>query len=807
MVGKIRAQGTIKIDGVQYQLLANEQGWIYQYQSVASVPKQVAPEEGLLASAPEGFKRTVGWLDWSQGGVGADIYMHPVRSSAYSLDVMAYLSYSQGAMTDLPRKIIRPLQKRTVALSAGDGRIVDLFEFAFADGTTSLYAVQENGCIRRINFSTDGSGRVTETASARNTGSANATGAIFASRVFTEASPPWTYTFDNTLALRTAVLIGARSDHSIVRCYESAGSLVWEYDGDDGVTTTAATGVTGSITGTTMTVTAVATGTLAIGQAVTGTGVLASTTITALGTGTGTTGTYTVSQNHTTPTAAGITFTVTSTSTTQGSAMRLTHFSTGIYASATASGEYLWASNSPYKAPAVRNLEQEQDPFINTWSTDLGTLNLNRSLHRITGIATLRDQIIIATSAGSVYRMSTNSDGGGVPAPIIDRRSAYADPDCGRTMRIWNGHLFIPTPRGLYLYVEFQNADGGTLLSVGPEGIHGNNSPVRGHCVLYSGDPEWLYAAFWNGTDSYVFKGKIAPSAQQGDAQMIWHAACPYIPGQRVTAMHITTPGVVSNPVLCIGARSNDGSAVTLHTVTLPKPGKTVFTDTALLSDYSGTIVVLPDHDGLVSNVEKTFIRITLTSSQLSEKASIEVWAKVDDGLWIRAGRALTSPIVELPLPTNLVGSRIGVKLVFLGDAETAATFPYVSAVTVDFVPNLPPSKTVDCQVFVAQNQATITGPNQYSGLSRLQVLDTLKENTALFPVLGPDGIERMAQFDRTVPLVWSLVDQAVPDAQTGFKAQFRINLYDDFVAHEAALYDVAHYTEGAYVAYYDVIG
>ena len=54
-------------------------------------------------------------------------------------------------------------------------------------------------------------------------------------------------------------------------------------------------GFTAAISGTTMTVSAVASGTLQIGQSVSGTGVTAGTTITAFGTGVGGTGTYTVS--------------------------------------------------------------------------------------------------------------------------------------------------------------------------------------------------------------------------------------------------------------------------------------------------------------------------------------------------------------------------------------------------------------------------------------------------------------------------------------------------------------------------------
>jgi hypothetical protein len=56
---------------------------------------------------------------------------------------------------------------------------------------------------------------------------------------------------------------------------------------------------TASISGTTMTVTAVASGTLAVGQTVNGTGVTVNTTITALGTGTGGNGTYTVNNSQT----------------------------------------------------------------------------------------------------------------------------------------------------------------------------------------------------------------------------------------------------------------------------------------------------------------------------------------------------------------------------------------------------------------------------------------------------------------------------------------------------------------------------
>lgn len=57
--------------------------------------------------------------------------------------------------------------------------------------------------------------------------------------------------------------------------------------------------VTGSISTTTLTVTAVTSGTLAVGQTISGTGITAGTKISALGTGTGGTGTYTVDTSQT----------------------------------------------------------------------------------------------------------------------------------------------------------------------------------------------------------------------------------------------------------------------------------------------------------------------------------------------------------------------------------------------------------------------------------------------------------------------------------------------------------------------------
>lgn len=96
----------------------------------------------------------------------------------------------------------------------------------------------------------------------------------------------------------TAVVGGTVTDE-VVKSYK--GSVVRLAYPPSAITTVKGGGavVTGSISTNTLTVSAVTSGTLAVGQTITGAGVSAGTTITALGTGIGGTGTYTVSASQT----------------------------------------------------------------------------------------------------------------------------------------------------------------------------------------------------------------------------------------------------------------------------------------------------------------------------------------------------------------------------------------------------------------------------------------------------------------------------------------------------------------------------
>lgn len=96
-----------------------------------------------------------------------------------------------------------------------------------------------------------------------------------------------------------AISIGGYPNGAVLQSADGTG--FWRSTVDNNKTNPDAgpASFTGSISGTTLTVTAVASGTVQVGQTISGTGITVGTQITALGTGTGGNGTYTVSVSQT----------------------------------------------------------------------------------------------------------------------------------------------------------------------------------------------------------------------------------------------------------------------------------------------------------------------------------------------------------------------------------------------------------------------------------------------------------------------------------------------------------------------------
>jgi hypothetical protein len=177
--------------------------------------------------------------------------------------------------------------------------------------------------------------------------------------------------------------IGGYPNGAVLQSSDNTG--FWRNTIDNNETNPDATGavVTGSISGTTLTVSAITSGTLALGQFITGTGISSNTQITAFVSGTGGTGTYAVNNSQT---ASSTTVTAT------GSANWLPHF---FYGSA-----IITASNA---AITLTN-EQGAKPFIIV----NGTLTANV---QITIPATIGEWYVVNATTGN-FTLSFLMSGG-----------------------------------------------------------------------------------------------------------------------------------------------------------------------------------------------------------------------------------------------------------------------------------------------------------------------------------------------------------------------------------------------------------
>lgn len=786
---------------------AQANGWYWHYTSQIAPPQNVTPEETVLSSTNPGYRRTAGWLDWSLGGVGPSIYQANVR----------WLSWSEGPITEYPRRVVQPMQRQ---------RIRAVFT-ASISGTTMTVTGTPSQTLY-VGMILSGTGVTSGTTITVSNGGGAGTYTVSASQTVSSTTITAYHPIDFSYGDIINFAVGPK---------QLSGGATYQYyfsvqeKGCIRRVTFSQTDPTSDI------IVGLEAQRTAQTPAPDGSTVVG-----------GSDGLCVPSNALTFTEASPIwTWVESSTlvpymlmgvrgmpffkyrngqwvqSTTQGTNSNIyrDHWQTGVYAN----GPMLWASSpdvslehNAYGA-AVFNLPWQQNPFTKAnWSTDLflsgaGTFTGRKvgadGSGKINGIAVLRDSVMVAVDDGMFYTIPTAGNLAGMPIPVIDSKAAIPDDDSGKTMTMWNGKLFIPTARGLFSYDEFDGKAGGTFVGVGPEFIRGNQSPIRGKAVLYAGDPEYLYASFYNGDGSYVMKGRLAREGEETPGTMVWHAVCPFLSGREVTALIIAQPKhtLVTNPVLLIA--SSDATSQTIDYVVLPRAGKTFLTDPlcrASISSDGSFYAILPDHDAMSPSVYKNFIRLNIVSNGLNDNNTLSVYYKVDDNDWVLLANVTASPFAHIPFPFNTKGYRLGVKFEFNGN--TTGDFAFVEVVSFDFTQAIAAAKTINAQVVVMSNQLTVSGMSRYGAISRLDYLDRLKDEVSTFEVIGPDGILHYAQFDQTAGISWRPVQQVHNDTAPGFVASFKLNLYDDFVSHSPAYYEdsgpPSYYTENGRVSYYD---
>lgn len=192
-------------------------------------------------------------------------------------------------------------------------------------------------------------------------------------------------TLHNTGDFWARFAAGATKGQKVFASYGDGSAVAGTAGGTvAGATVTAVGGavVTGAIAGTVLTVSAVTSGTLGVGSVLSGSGVTAGTTITALGTGTGGVGTYTVSVSQTAAstaiTATNTIMTVTGVSSgtlavgqpVSGSGVTAGSYISGLGTGTGGVGTYTLSAAQQFNSATVTALGAEETPWY-VWSASL----------------------------------------------------------------------------------------------------------------------------------------------------------------------------------------------------------------------------------------------------------------------------------------------------------------------------------------------------------------------------------------------------------------------------------------------------
>ena len=197
----------------------------------------------------------------------------------------------------------------------------------------------------------------------------------------------------------------------------------WGAGGWSGYTPAATKAIfTGSISGTTLTVTAIASGTIVVGQILTGTGITSGTTITALGTGVGGVGTYTVTPSQTVSSTTINTTTLTgwgqSASAGLNFAYQLRLWSQSNYGqnlvfNARGGPIYYWvvANNAMLynRAQQIGPTNTNTQDGVQYWYTDNG----------VTGCPTIANYVVVSSRQRFVIAYGTDNNGDGNQDPML----------------------------------------------------------------------------------------------------------------------------------------------------------------------------------------------------------------------------------------------------------------------------------------------------------------------------------------------------------------------------------------------------
>lgn len=375
-----------------------------------------------------------------------------------------------------------------------------------------------------------------------------------------------------------------------------------------------------------------------------------------------------------------------------------------------------------------------------------------------TGMTNLAYQLFIAKEDG-LY--AADIETGRFPS-ITPELKPWRHSNNGRGIKGWGGLVLMPTIRGLKLYF------GGQLYTAGPEVMSQNDSEVSGRITAIAGDANWVYAAVYNGTNSYVLAGRVARPDDQYPGEMLWHVVW-YETGGPFTAMEVT--GVNNEPRLWFASQTE------LKYVKLGSGLDNPLQDST--ATYSSTATdYYPAHDAGSPMVDKHFLELRVYAEHLSPTQYITWYYRLDDDTdWTLLGVTRESPVEVLKFDQAMepLGRRVALKAVWTRGATTTST-PIVRNVEVLSVEYPPNRKVLQAAVLLADNVQLRSGSDSrttqqmvrdldkmFADRRRVRLMDPVGRIQTALPIGSPTYKEAMQTDTRSPVLVATLQFLVLP--------------------------------------------
>lgn len=260
----------------------------------------------------------------------------------------------------------------------------------------------------------------------------------------------------------------------------------------------------------------------------------------------------------------------------------------------------------------------------------------------ITGM-TGGDGLIWVAKADGLYLL----DGTDRNNNVLGDAAKLIDASNGANLISAGGRLYYPHATGL---LEYDRA-AGSIESVQPFARTGNVSPIYGAITAQARLASWHYAAIYNGTDTYLLKGRY-PSPGEGLPEgwigpMIWHPIAK-LTGVQVNAMWVS--GLTTPPRLWFGYTV--GSTYDVGYIRIPKNGNQLV-EANLTFAASGSLYYSPITFGSAGTPDE-MVALDIENEGFSASTYAAALVSFDGGAYAAFGsNATTAGRTRISLPAG----------------------------------------------------------------------------------------------------------------------------------------------------------